>query len=767
MRKIPELAEKKILDPKSAENLTVYCSDMINAENGLIQNPDSKVDSKKSLESQRKKINWVPVILMIASCVLVVGGLISLIAYNWAFISRTTKIICAILILLGIQAAVLIFKFKGKMEKASVRESLGLGWALLFGAVIAFISQTLRLPSDTSSFIALWAVSSILVLYPTKSDSVFFLTLILGIAFIASTKHYEDSSSLIYLIFAALVPYPMIQKKQSLKWILVVYAVSMLGFCLDKTLPGLWIVAYSSLLSIFAMSKIKNTSRIFSSALLVLLVLLCKDYFWENIGWQYVRSGPSHHTDGFFLDIILTCALFFSSITISAFRIFVKKEKSCRNLIAVIPLIISALYVIYSVFDVEVSSSALASSILILMGFVITASLAFLKKESWYIAPLVSIPIQFVIADFYNPLAFAFCYLLFISAIIMMRQKRFKIQDRSLTFTFCRICSLALFFLLTLYELFLGWHDRTISSIILYALVTILSMLILILSSDRKRIPAILDLLIFPILGLIISILVTSKTDHFFHWTTEIILIAMSLLGFHSLLIKNRGSMSPYIFASLILLLIPLSLNKYASFEGILLIIISVGAWFMALYGFHGNKAMGFFSVIISSAALFCTAYLKPDFDFVFFESRTSIMGIVAFITPLLMFIASGFLIFRDSVKNKRWINPVIFIHPLLIYTVLLIPPLTHGNSKNVIGSICFALLILSCVYYLVKASYFSSLAMANCAAIFLGIAVMVKFFAEDYGLIAKGLLFIALGAGVFIINIFLQKKNKEKQNEK
>ncbi|MBQ1661874.1 MAG: DUF2157 domain-containing protein, partial [Treponema sp.] len=203
----------------------------------------------------KRNINWVPVILMTVSCVLVAGGLISLIAYNWAFISRTVKIIAALLIMLGTQAAVLVCTLNGKMKKSPVREGLGLGWAIMFGAVIAFVSQILRLPSNVSAFIFVWALSSVLVLYTTKSDVVFFFTMILGTAFICATKYYEDSSSLIYLLFAALVPYAFIRKNNVLRWSLVVYAVAMLGFCLDKSVPGLWIVAYTSLFAIFAMSR--------------------------------------------------------------------------------------------------------------------------------------------------------------------------------------------------------------------------------------------------------------------------------------------------------------------------------------------------------------------------------------------------------------------------------------------------------------------------------------------------------------------------------
>ncbi|MBP5452379.1 MAG: DUF2157 domain-containing protein, partial [Treponema sp.] len=248
LSQIQELTEKKIIDSKSAENLRDFCNKKLIEAANIQLAADRKMqvqlaETQKAQAEQaaraerRKNINWVPVILMIVSFVLVVGGLISLIAYNWAFISRTTKTIAAIVALVGMQAAVLICKRKGKMEKTSVRESMGIAWALLFGGVIALISQILRLPSNTSAFIAVWALSSVFVLYSTKSDIVFFFTLILGFSYVCATKYFGDSSSLIYILFAALVPYALIRKNQAFKWTLLIYAVSMMGFCLDKTVP--------------------------------------------------------------------------------------------------------------------------------------------------------------------------------------------------------------------------------------------------------------------------------------------------------------------------------------------------------------------------------------------------------------------------------------------------------------------------------------------------------------------------------------------------
>ena len=769
---VPELKEKKIIDSQSAENLRDFCTNKLIEAAKIQQEADrqmqaqlaqtQKVQVEQAVRTeQRKKINWVPVILTVISSVLVAGGLISLIAYNWAFISRTTKIIAAVLILLGIQASVLICKLKGKMEKTAVRESLGIGWAIMFGAVVAFISQVLRLPSNTSAFIALWAVSSVFILYSTKSDIVFYFTLILGIAYICSTKYYGDSSSLIYILFASLIPYAIIRKSQILKWFLIVYAVSMMGFCLDKTVPGLWIVAYTSLLAIFAMSRNKETSIVFLCSLLFMLILLCFGYFWENIGWNYIRTTPSHHLDGSILDIILTSALFIFCIGRSIYRTFIKKEKNKINLVALFPVVILILYIIYSVCYDSIKTTAPVSAVLILIGFIVTIVLALCMKEIWFILPLTLVLLQFVVSMIYNPLAAFFCFLLFTVSIFSLRVQYLKLEFKTIDIVISIIVSLVLFMVLMISSISLSrFPELTLehySFIILFSIVTLLSLVALMVSLSKKGFTTIFDLIVFPECGFVISIL-QCRMDVDVVSLTEISLIAMSVLGLYSLMIKKKGRFSLYVFAT------PILLFPAASFTDdfiLVILIICLFAWLMALFSLFERKSMGIIGAVSGAIAFMFTAFFNPGFLCVL-SSKTPVFYKVIIFVVLALFLASGILAAKEMIKNKKWINPVLFIHPLLLFAVACIPHPGYDEATNFITSICFALLVLFFIYYLVKASVLPSLALANCTTVFLGIVVMIKFFVEDFSLIAKGLVFIALGVAIFLINIFLSRRSKK-----
>ena len=769
---VPELKEKKIIDSQSAENLRDFCNKKLIEAANIQQASDRQMQAQlaqtqkaqAARTEQRKNINWVPVILMTVSFVLVVGGLISLIAYNWAFISRTTKTIAAVTAMVGMQAAVLICKLKGKMEKTSVRESMGIAWALLFGGVIAFISQILRLPSNTSAFIAVWAVSSVFVLYSTKSDIVFFFTLILGFSYVCATKMYGDSSSLIYILFASLVPYALIRKNQVFKWTLLVYAVSMMGFCLDKTVPGLWIVAYTSLLAIFAMSKNKNLSIAFTAALGFMLILLCFNYFWEGIGWQFIRTSPSHHLDGYILDMILTCSLFVFCMGLAIFKYFIRKEKDRRCFIALIPFVIFIVYVLYSFFPEALGESFLASCVLIFMGFVITVVMSLVFSRPWFLFAYFGLMFQFVLAPFYNPLVRSFFCLIFILALIAMRAKYLRIRCKPVVFFICRISLVIIFFYLIVWVLNLkhnilqSLEASDISNILIYSLGVLGSFVMFFMSLNKQKLISILDLIVFPTLGFIISVLIYHCSKNILAGATEIILIALSVIGLYSLMIKKKGRMSLYVFF-MMFLLIPASRQALE----VIILMMAVAAWCMSLYSLQGSKPMTILSSITGAMALLFTAYSFPDFGNLF-RLRLSTIDIVSFFASMTLFTVSGVLSVIEIARNKKWINPVIFIHPLLIFIIFCIPNTSQRDVRHVLSSVCFVLLALFCIYYLVRASFTSSLAMANCATVFLGIAVLVKFFVEDYSLIAKGLVFIGLGIAVFLINIFLSRRNR---NEK
>lgn len=146
---------------------------------------DSVCPEKSEPVTKTKKTQKVSVsvILSVIAGILISTGIISLIAYNWAAIPRLAKAITAILLLLASQSVGIILVKTGKAEEVKIRESYSIFWALLFGGIVAFVSQIFKFAGNTSSFLFVWAASSIIITYLFKAHTSYFLSLVLTICF--------------------------------------------------------------------------------------------------------------------------------------------------------------------------------------------------------------------------------------------------------------------------------------------------------------------------------------------------------------------------------------------------------------------------------------------------------------------------------------------------------------------------------------------------------------------------------------------------------
>jgi hypothetical protein len=85
-------------------------------------------------------------------------------------------------------------------------------------------------------------------------------------------------------------------------------------------------------------------------------------------------------------------------------------------------------------------------------------------------------------------------------------------------------------------------------------------------------------------------------------------------------------------------------------------------------------------------------------------------------------------------------------------------------KTLDAMGSVFFILSIICALYHLFNAYRSSSIAATNTATVFLGLVIAIRFFSEGYGLVAKGLLFIALGILILVFNLLILRRSK---NEK
>lgn len=277
----PEKTEVKLQSSQTKELDPAFTELTPSIPAKSVKNVTAEKNSIKTPAKKRQKLS-VSVILTVIASVLISAGIISLIAYNWAAIPRMVKAFTAILLLTGTQTAGSILLIKKKADITKIRESYSLFWALLFGSMLAFVSQIFKFSGNTSSFLLVWAISSIIITWLFSAHTTFYLSLLFTIIF-AITSWASPSAILIYPLCAALY-FPARKNKwkviplliisflffvfrlnemfitQNIKYMILIFSIASIGFILlkkqDKDIPynyfGMVIIFIAALISIYA-----------------------------------------------------------------------------------------------------------------------------------------------------------------------------------------------------------------------------------------------------------------------------------------------------------------------------------------------------------------------------------------------------------------------------------------------------------------------------------------------------------------------------------
>jgi len=254
-------------------------------------------------------------------------GIILLFAYNWDTLSRPqrTSLAFAPLVLSILLIAWSIFKNKSSV---AIREGFSVFNMLAVGGAIALISQIYHLPGDIDSFMLVWMLLSVPLVYLMSSSltAVFYL---IGITVWAAWSQTGGGHAAWYWpLVAVIFPYYLEHLKKdpyASRPVWLSYALGLcltvgLGVSLEKVLPGTWIIVYSSFYSIlYLLSKFcfddapSNWQRPFRNigmaGIVILSYLFTYDGVWEHIGWEYYRVGGRFYEAAGVVDCLIAIAL--------------------------------------------------------------------------------------------------------------------------------------------------------------------------------------------------------------------------------------------------------------------------------------------------------------------------------------------------------------------------------------------------------------------------------------------------------------------------
>lgn len=271
-------------------------------------------------------VNRLFVVFGILGGILISLGIILIIAHNWDNLPRLTKTILAFIpLLIGqVLSGYVIVK---KSENIAWRESVSAFVFFSVGATISLVSQIYNIPGNLSSFIMIWMLLCLPLVYLMKS-SITSLLYIIGITYLASETGYwsgASSESYVYWILLILVLphyYFLLKKKPGSNftifhnYFIPISIVITLG-TVANTMVDLMFIAYFSLFGLFYQigslkhfnrQKLSNNSysMIGSLGTIVMLLTLSFDGFWKELRYATFPFSEIIASPEFYVATVLT-----------------------------------------------------------------------------------------------------------------------------------------------------------------------------------------------------------------------------------------------------------------------------------------------------------------------------------------------------------------------------------------------------------------------------------------------------------------------------
>ena len=273
-----------------------------------------------------RSVNWLFVVFGILGGILISLGIILIIAHNWDNLPRLTKTILAFIPLI-IGQVLSGYAIVKKSENITWRESVSAFVFFSVGATISLVSQIYNIPGNLSSFIMIWMLLCLPLIYLMKS-SITSLLYIIGITYFASETGYWSSPSstvhVYWILLMLVLPhyYFLLKKKPESNftifhnYFISISIVITLG-TVANTMGELMYIAYFSLFGLFyqigSLEHFKNQKLINNSYLsigslgtIVLLLILSFDWFWKDLRHNNFQLSEVILSPEFYVSILLT-----------------------------------------------------------------------------------------------------------------------------------------------------------------------------------------------------------------------------------------------------------------------------------------------------------------------------------------------------------------------------------------------------------------------------------------------------------------------------
>ncbi|WP_430411860.1 DUF2157 domain-containing protein [Kordia sp.] len=417
---LPELIENNIISDEIAQNIKTYYA-------------------KNEVAGTSRLFT----IFGILGATLIGLGIILIMAHNWDNFSRLTKVFLAFLPMIIGQIALgfSIYKNKSKTWKETSIVFLFFG----VGACISLVSQIYNVSGDLESFLLVWIVLCVPLLYLTKSTSAIVLHLIF-ITYYAFEAGYGRTTTIPHLYFLLLLfPLPSYIKmiKDNVKspavnilhWLFPLSVIISLPVCIDRS-EGvgflMYILLFGILYNIGQLPFFKNKSLLkngyrFLGSLGTIIVLMSLSF---RSLWRHEFNNVHFDSLEFYCAVIL--------FIIAGFTLYFSdklKEGKSVNLFQYVFLIFSIIFM-FGLFD-DVLPTVLVNILLFTLGIMAikigTDSLSFGILNYGMLIITILIACRFFDTDLSFPVRGLLFILIgagfFTANYIMLKKQKTKIKN--------------------------------------------------------------------------------------------------------------------------------------------------------------------------------------------------------------------------------------------------------------------------------------------------------------------------------------------------
>lgn len=249
--------------------------------------------------------NWALLAFGLLGALLTGGGVVLLLAHNWADFSRplrTALAVAPLVVAQGLAALGMVRDWRG----AAWRESLGVFWLFAVAAAVALVGQVYHLGGTFDGFLMTCLLLALPVVYLMQSAMAGALYAGAALLWACQSGLPEDALLGFWGWIAALLPFLRSRRREDpwgvattlLHWVVVAVATAGVGVSLARALPGLWILVHAAWFALLVLADRRwgadaptawhRPLRVAGWAGIVALsLMLTYEWPWRSIGWSH------------------------------------------------------------------------------------------------------------------------------------------------------------------------------------------------------------------------------------------------------------------------------------------------------------------------------------------------------------------------------------------------------------------------------------------------------------------------------------------------